>query len=98
MTGTGRIGRSHPLGAAVVDGGANFSVFSRAATGVELLFFDREAVVAPSRTVRMDPATNRTYHYWHVFVPGVRPAQVYGHGSISAGSLNELRCLRPQKR
>ena len=24
----------------------------------------------PSRVVRLDPATNRTYHYWHVFVPG----------------------------
>ena len=29
--------------------------------------------------VRIDPATNRTYHYWHVFVPGVRPGQIYGY-------------------
>ena len=36
------IGRSYPLGATVVDGGVNFSLFSRTATGVELLFFDRE--------------------------------------------------------
>ena len=25
----------------------------------------------------MDPA-NRTYHYWHVFVPGALPGQIYG--------------------
>ena len=33
----------------------------------------------PSRVIRIDPATNRTYHYWHVFVPGVRPGQLYGY-------------------
>jgi hypothetical protein len=29
--------------------------------------------------VRLDPAANRTYHYWHVFVSGVRPGQLYGY-------------------
>jgi glycogen operon protein len=53
-------------------------LFSRTASGVELLFFDRDDA-APSRTVRLDPATNRTYHYWHVFVPDVRPGQLYGY-------------------
>ena len=67
-----------PLGATVVDGGVNFSLFSRTATGVELLFFDRDDA-APSRVVRIDPATNRTYHYWHVFVPRVSPGQIYGY-------------------
>ena len=33
-------GRSCPLGATVAHGGVNFSLFSRSATGVELLFFD----------------------------------------------------------
>jgi glycogen operon protein len=78
MTVARNIGRSSPLGATVVDRGANFSLFSRTASGVELLFFDREDDAAPSRTVRLDPAMNRTYHYWHVFVPGVRPGQIYG--------------------
>ena len=26
-----------------------------------------------SRTIILDPKQNRTYHYWHVFVPGHRP-------------------------
>jgi glycogen operon protein len=79
MTQAQLTGRSSPLGAAVGDGGANFSLYARRATGVELLFFDREDDATPSRAVRIDPATNRTYHYWHAFVPGVRPGQIYGY-------------------
>src|SRR5262245_60973624 len=79
MTTTTLTGRSTPLGATVADGGVNFSLFSRTATGVELLLFDREDDARPSRVVRIDPAANRTYHYWHVFVPGVSPGQVYGY-------------------
>ncbi len=29
--------------------------------------------------ISIDPATNRTYHYWHVFVPGVKAGQIYGY-------------------
>ncbi len=76
---TQSIGRSVPLGATVIEGGVNFSLFSRNATGVELLFFDREDDATPSRTVRVEPSTNRTYHYWHVFVPRVPPGQLYGY-------------------
>ncbi|WP_406701266.1 glycogen debranching protein GlgX [Singulisphaera sp. Ch08] len=71
--------RSSPLGATVVEGGVNFSLFSRTAAAVELVFFDRESDSTPSRVIRLDPATNRTYHYWHVFVPGVSPGQLYGY-------------------
>jgi glycogen operon protein len=72
-------GDSSPLGATVVDGGVNFSLFSRTAVGVELLFFDREEAATPSRVMQLDPATNRTYHYWHVFVPRAAPGQLYGY-------------------
>ena len=72
-------GQSSPLGATVVPGGVNFSVFSRSASGVELMFFDRENDVRPARAVRLDPVANRTYHYWHVFLPDVRPGQLYGY-------------------
>ena len=72
-------GRSYPLGAAIFPGGVNFSVFSRNATGVELVLFDREDDPRPARVIPIDPATSRTYHYWHVFVPGVQPGQLYGY-------------------
>jgi isoamylase len=71
-------GRSFPLGPVLTDGGANFSLFSRSADRIELLFFDRVDDVRPARVIPIDPATNRTYHYWHVFVPGVQPGQIYG--------------------
>ncbi len=75
---SGEIGRSFPLGATIFPDGVNFSVFSRVASAVELLLFDREDDARPARVIPIDPATNRTYHYWHVFVPGVRPGQIYG--------------------
>src|SRR5271157_5071694 len=71
-------GRSSPLGATIIDDGVNFSIFSRNASGVELLLFDREDDARPTAAIRIDPADNRTYHYWHVFVPGVQPGQIYG--------------------
>jgi isoamylase len=77
-------GRSYPLGAMSFPDGVNFSVFSRGASAVELLLFDREDDARPTRVIPIDPAANRTYHYWHVFVSGVRPGQIYGyrvHGS-----------------
>jgi glycogen operon protein len=72
-------GGSSPLGATPGPAGANFSVFSRHATGVELLLFDRVDDPRPSRVIRIDPVADRTYHYWHVFVPGVTSGQLYGY-------------------
>jgi len=72
-------GASHPLGATLRNGGANFSLFSRDATLIELLFFDRADDGRPSRVVALDPAVHRTYHYWHVFVPGIKAGQLYGY-------------------
>ncbi len=71
-------GRSFPLGATLAAGGANFSIYSRTAAAIELLFFDRVEDARPSRVIPIDPQANRTYHYWHVFVPGVQAGQIYG--------------------
>jgi isoamylase len=73
------IGRSAPLGATVTCGGVNFSVFSRNASGIDLLLFDHEDDMQPSHTIQLNASTNRTYHYWHVFVPGLRAGQLYGY-------------------
>jgi glycogen operon protein len=72
-------GRPSPIGATITDGGVNFSLFSRTASGVELLFFDREDAAVPTRVVALDPVRDRTYHYWHAFVPGVMSGQIYGY-------------------
>jgi isoamylase len=72
-------GRSFPLGATVLDEGVNFSVFSRQATRVDLLLFDDAAATQPTRVIELDARTHRTYHYWHVFVPGIRAGQIYAY-------------------
>ena len=74
-----RGGASSPLGATPYPEGVNFSLFSRHATGVELLLFDRVDAPRPARAIRLDPAADRTYHYWHVFVPGAAAGQIYGY-------------------
>ena len=72
-------GVSHPLGASIVAGGANFSVFAKRATAVELCLFDRADDATPSRVIELDARIHRSYHYWHAFVPGVAPGQHYGY-------------------
>ena len=76
---TGTRGASSPLGATPYRDGTNFSLFSRHAAGVELLLFDRALDAQPARAIRLDPVANRTYHYWHAFVPGLRAGQIYGY-------------------
>src|SRR5579872_510833 len=72
-------GCSAPLGATHVPGGVNFSVYTQSASDVELVFFDREDDTHPSRVISLEVATNRTDHYWHAFVPGIKPGQLYGY-------------------
>ena len=72
-------GRSSPLGATVSADGTNFSVYSKHAKRIELLLFNCVDDARPERAISIDPATNRTYHYWHVFVPGVKAGQIYGY-------------------
>ena len=71
--------RSAPLGATVCPGGVNFSLFSRKASNVQLLFFDHADDASPCRIVTLDPEKHRTYHYWHIFVPGLGPGQIYAY-------------------
>src|SRR6185312_10172943 len=49
------------------------------ATGLELLLFDRVDDTKPARVLRLDPSGNRTYYYWHAFVPHLRPGQLYAY-------------------
>ena len=55
--------------------GVNFALFSEAATSVELCLFD--SIEATEENIRI-PVTEHTDQVWHVFLPGVRPGQLYG--------------------
>ncbi|MEX1368064.1 MAG: glycogen debranching protein GlgX [Nannocystaceae bacterium] len=72
-------GRHHPLGATAIDDGVNFSLYSRHATSVELLLFERFEQQAPSQVIYLDTRHNRTYGYWHVHVHGIGAGTLYGY-------------------
>ena len=57
--------------------GTNFSVFSRSARRVELLLYQASDSREPVQIVDLDPNTNRSYFFWHVFVEGLPPGAYY---------------------
>lgn len=72
-------GHGHPLGATYYDEGVNFSIFSKNAQHVELLLFDEPQDGQPSRVIPLNKDKNRTFYYWHIFVEGLKPGQLYGY-------------------
>ena len=53
------LGKSFPLGATYCQGGVNFSVYSKHAVRIELLFFDDVEDDIPARIIELDPQKNR---------------------------------------
>jgi glycogen operon protein len=72
-----RPGRRHPPGASVEDDGVNFSVFSRHATGAELLLYEGATSWSPIQIIRLDPEVNHTFFSWHVLVVDLPPGTHY---------------------
>jgi isoamylase len=72
-------GRSFPLGATIYPDGVNFSIYSKNATGMDLLLFDDASDFRPPHKISLDPEKNRTYHYWHIFLSGLGHGQLYGY-------------------
>src|SRR5947207_1312720 len=70
------LGYPYPLGATWLGNGVNFAIFSEHATSVDLCFFDN--IDAPQENIRI-PMTEQTDQVWHVFLPDVRPGQLYGY-------------------
>ncbi len=72
-------GTSYPLGATLGPDGVNFVAYSRTALAMELLLFDHVDDASPARVIQLDRKLNRTFNYWHIFVPGVAAGQLYGY-------------------
>jgi len=68
-----------PLGATVLEVGTNFSVFSQTAASIDLLLFENFDDEVPQQVITLHPRKNRTFHYWHVFVEGIRQGQIYAY-------------------
>ncbi|MGD9849922.1 MAG: glycogen debranching protein GlgX [Nitrospirales bacterium] len=71
-----RPGRPYPLGATWDGEGVNFALFSENATAVELCLFDQVHDDRESHRIRLDECTDQV---WHVYLPEVRPGQLYGY-------------------
>ncbi len=72
-------GQSFPLGATVYPDGVNFNIYSKSATAVDLLLFDAVNDPRPSHVIPLDRQKNRTFHYWHAFLTGIKPGQIYAY-------------------
>jgi len=70
------------LGATVEPDGVNFSIYSKHSMAVDLLLFDTVNAAKPARVITLDPRRHRTYHYWHAFVPGLQPGQLYAYRAV----------------
>jgi len=79
LEGTVKNGKPYPLGSTLSGTGANFSVYSSQATEVQLVLFDNGLDAPADRIIKLDASVNRTAHYWHIFVDGVRSGQRYGY-------------------
>lgn len=69
-------GSPFPLGATWNRRGVNFALYAENATGVELCLFDSNEIRQESARIKVE---ERTHHVWHVFIPGLRPGQLYGY-------------------
>jgi glycogen operon protein len=64
--------------------GVNFSVFSRNAKQVELLLYEAADSAKPMQIIALDPDTNHSYFFWHVFVEGL-PAGTHYTWRVAGG-------------
>ena len=70
------MGAPYPLGATWKGNGVNFALFSDGATSVDLCLFDQPD--ARQENIRI-PMREQTDQVWHVFLPDVKPGQLYGY-------------------
>jgi len=61
-------GNRYPEGATLVHGGVNFSIYSRHASHVELLLFDKADSPQPYQVIPLDARLHRTFFFWTVLV------------------------------
>jgi glycogen operon protein len=69
-------GSPYPQGATWDGAGVNFALFSENATAVDLCLFDSPESGDAVTTIRL---TEQTDQVWHVYLPEVRPGQLYGY-------------------
>ncbi|MBN2473823.1 MAG: glycogen debranching protein GlgX [Pirellulales bacterium] len=91
---------THPLpyGAIVHDGGVQFVVFSRRATAMRVLLYDKPTDPEPTDLVDFDADLNRWGDIWSVFVPGLGPGQLYHYQADGPHEPEQGHRFDPQAR
>ncbi len=69
-------GKPYPLGSTWDGLGVNFALYSDHAEKVELLLFDDAADAVPAHTITLKEYTGPI---WHVYIPNLKPGQLYGY-------------------
>src|SRR5829696_3821110 len=69
-------GEPFPLGATWDGVGVNFALYAENATGVELCLFNSTNTEKELHCVRL---VERSNHVWHVYIPDLKPGQLYGY-------------------
>ncbi|WP_033411617.1 glycogen debranching protein GlgX [Segetibacter koreensis] len=69
-------GHPYPLGATWDGNGVNFALYADNATGIELCLFDSNESGEETAKIEL---TERTHQIWHVYVPDLKPGQLYGY-------------------
>jgi glycogen operon protein len=71
-----RAGSPYPQGATWDEKGVNFSLFSAASEAVDLCLFDDPESQVESKRIRIKERTNGV---WHIYIPHLKPGQLYGY-------------------
>ncbi len=70
-------GKPMPLGTSAMADGTNFAIFSRHATRVWLMLFDKPDDDTPCQEFELDPIANHTGDIWHIHLSGVKHGHFY---------------------
>jgi isoamylase len=66
-----------PYGAMLRDGGVQFAVYSKSATAMRVLLYRHVHDREPVKLIEFNPTTDRWGDIWSIFVPGLKPGQLY---------------------
>ncbi|HLN19764.1 MAG TPA: glycogen debranching protein GlgX [Bacteroidales bacterium] len=84
-------GNPYPLGATYDGLGVNFALFSEHAESVELCLFDTQGA---EKRIKV---TERTHNSWHVYLPEIKPGQLYGYRVNGIFNPNDGQRFNPNK-
>ncbi len=69
-------GSPFPLGASWDGNGVNFALYAENATGVDLCLFDAPTGKPETTRIKIKEVTHQV---WHVYLPDIKPGQLYGY-------------------